>query len=330
MFSFNIINKKESTLLAVYDLEKINCSFDFIIFFQNAILYQKKNNIKKLDLCLVKGSVNGFKKYQFLREKENVLENALFRLNNIVIPSIMMFRKYYDNFFLINDRKHADEFFRKYKNFFPKGYNLNCEKRDYINQSIWKNLEKNYKDVELAKLDVSEHLSQKILKKINTSKRIISITLRESSYHEHRNSLIREWKNFVTFLEKKNYFVIVIRDSEKIYLDNFFENNNLFPQASYDLYLRSSIYKASYINYFVSCGPSIVCWCNDYKSVSFNLWGIEQDRASFEDNMGLERDEESKILDKNNHFLLSEADTFSNLSKFHENFFLNDIDLDIK
>ena len=139
MFSFNIIDKKESTLLAVYDLEKINCSFDFIIFFQNAILYQKKNNIKKLDLCLVKGSVNGFKKYQFLREKENVLENALFRLNNIVIPSIMMFRKYYDNFFLINDRKHADEFFRKYKNFFPKGYNLNCEKRDYINQSIWKN-----------------------------------------------------------------------------------------------------------------------------------------------------------------------------------------------
>ena len=42
MINLQIFSKKKSTLLAVYDLEKINCSFDFMTFFQNAKLYQKK------------------------------------------------------------------------------------------------------------------------------------------------------------------------------------------------------------------------------------------------------------------------------------------------
>lgn len=317
MFNLNILNKKKS-LLAVYDLDKINCSFDFITFFQNSILYQKKNNIESLDLCLIKGSVDGFKKNQFLREKENKIDNAFLRLNNIVMPSIMMFRKYYNNFFLINNRNDANKILNKYKNFFPKKYDLNCDKNDYCSQTVWGNLEKDYRNVKLAKLEVPEYLSKKILQKINTSKKIISITLRESSYHEERNSQINDWKDFISFLEKKNYFVIVIRDSEKIYLDNLFEANNIFPQASHDLFLRSAIYKISHINYFVSGGPSLICWCNNYKSVNFKLWGIKQERAQYEDNMHLERDQQSRILDKNNHFFLSDIDNISNLTKFYE------------
>ena len=136
--------------------------------------------------------------------------------------------------------------------------------------------------------------------------------------HEERNSQINDWKDFISFLEKKNYFVIVIRDSEKIYLDNLFEANNIFPQASHDLFLRSAIYKISHINYFVSGGPSLICWCNNYKSVNFKLWGIKQERAQYEDNMHLERDQQSRILDKNNHFFLSDIDNISNLTKFYE------------
>ena len=67
MFNLNLFNKKNDSMIAVYDLDKINCSYDFVIFFQNAILYKKKNNIKTLDLCLIKGSVDGFKKNQFSR-----------------------------------------------------------------------------------------------------------------------------------------------------------------------------------------------------------------------------------------------------------------------
>ena len=51
-------------------------------------------------------------------------------------------------------------------------------------------------------------------------------------------------ESFVEYLERKGYYVIVLRDTETIYRDNLFEKNIIFPHASYDLYLRSAIYKS--------------------------------------------------------------------------------------
>ena len=229
-----------------------------------------------------------------------------------------MFRKHYKNFFLIDDRDDSDEIFNKYNNFFPPKFSLKMNKKNYCNQSVWARLGENYNDVELAELYVPEVLAKKIIKKINTSKKIVSITLRESSFKTDRNSIIKEWKDFVDFLEKKNYYVIVLRDTETAYMDNLFEKNNIFPHAPYDLYLRSAIYKVSHVNYFVNSGPSIICWVNNYKSVFFKAWGVKENRAVNEDNFGMERDNQSKVLDNNNHFLVADIDENFNLINFHE------------
>ena len=43
MFKTNFFKKKNNeTLLAIYDLNKISCSFDFLVFFQVAHMYKKK------------------------------------------------------------------------------------------------------------------------------------------------------------------------------------------------------------------------------------------------------------------------------------------------
>ena len=43
MFKTNFFKKKNNeTLLAIYDLNKISCSFDFLDFFQVAHMYKKK------------------------------------------------------------------------------------------------------------------------------------------------------------------------------------------------------------------------------------------------------------------------------------------------
>ena len=322
MINLKIFSKKKSTLLAVYDLEKINCSFDFMTFFQNAKLYQKKNNFDKLDLCIIRGSENGFKKQQFIySEKDNKLDNAMFRLNYIVIPMVMMFKKHYENFYLLEDRNEAISFLDNYKNFFPQVFHssgLKSNKNIYCRQSVWARLEEDYKNVDLIKLEVQELLSKKLLNKLDNTKKIISITLREGSYREHSNSLLDEWKNFVSYLEKNNYIVIVIRDAEKVYLDNLFEKNNIFPHASHDLYLRAAIYKISYFNYFVAGGPAIICWSNGYKSANFKFWYTDEKSKVAEQNTSIQRNHQSKILNKSNHFLLSELDTVENLINFHK------------
>ena len=318
MFNLKFFNKKNDSMIAVYDLDKINCSYDFVIFFQNAILYKKKKNIKTLDLCLIKGSVDGFKKNQFSREINDKLDNAISRLNNIVIPAIMMFRKHYRNFYLIDKREEANKILNKYQNFFPHNFHLKMDKGFYCRESVWARLEENHKEVDLAELYVPEVLTKKIIRKINTQKKIISITLRESSFRTERNSIIKEWESFVEYLERKGYYVIVLRDTETVYRDNLFEKNIIFPHASYDLYLRSAIYKISYANYFVNSGPSIICWVNNYKSIFFKAWGIKENREANEDNLGIEKNEQSKVLDNNMHFLVGDIDENLNLIKFHE------------
>ena len=62
----------------------------------------------------------------------------------------------------------------------------------------------------------------------------------------------------------------------------------------------------------------VICWVNNYKSIFFKAWGIKQDRAGNEDNLGIEKDKQSKVLDNHNHFLVSDIDENLNLINFHE------------
>ena len=95
--SFNFLKKK--SILGIYDLEKINCSYDFFTFYQNLFHYAKTQNIKTVDICILAGLTNDFKKEQFGREKQNSLGYANSRLSNIVIPSLNLFEKKVNNFY---------------------------------------------------------------------------------------------------------------------------------------------------------------------------------------------------------------------------------------
>ena len=71
------------------------------------------------------------------------------------------------------------------------------------------------KEFEFAKLNVSKVLSQKIREYLNTKKKIITITLRESGYTRFRNSKLSEWKKFINHINESKFKIIVIRDFEK-------------------------------------------------------------------------------------------------------------------
>ena len=317
---FSILKKNKNKLLAIYDLEKINCSHDFLVFFQNVILFKKKKGIKNIYLILLPGSLNGFKPQQFKREKKNKLYYAQSRLNNIVLPSVNMFRKYYDNFIHLKNRAEFLNFSKSYDFFFPENYNLNINKHKYTSQCIWINLEKNYKNVSLTKLNLPKLFVNNLKKKIKSKKRIVTITLREGSYTVERNSSKKDWLKFVNYLNKENYNVIIIRDFENINKKDMFEEYELFPNASYDIVTRTALYSISDVNFFVDGGPQTICWINGYKSISWKVWGDGKQRGLYEDNLGLERDELSKVLNPYKNILLSANDNFKNLIKF-KNYF---------
>lgn len=170
----NFIKKFNKKMVAIYDLDKINCSHDFLVFFQNANYHKKINKMKTLDIIILSGSSSGFKKEQFQREKNFKLEYAKSRLENIIYPSLHMFSNSFDNFYFIKDRNEFNLGLikSKYKLIFPQKYNLNINKKEYVKYCIWANLEKNYKTFNLTPLKVSKILVKKVFKSLNTKKKL--------------------------------------------------------------------------------------------------------------------------------------------------------------
>ena len=309
--SFNFLKKK--SILGIYDLEKINCSFDFFTFYQNLFHYAKTQNIKTVDICILAGLTNDFKKEQFGREKQNSLGYANSRLSNIVIPSLNLFEKKVNNFYYIKDRKKILEIIENYYSIFPPNYSLNSHKRELLKYIWWSNLESSSRKVELVKIKPNLLVEKYIKKNLAKSKRTITITLREGSYKKFLNSNLSEWKKFINYLKKKNYQIIVIRDFEKIGKRDFFKKYEKFPHASYDLSVRISLYKNTFINLGVTNGPTIINWINSYKTI---LWKCgEKFSPGYEENTGLVPFKKSNILTKNMRHVF-ENDSFNNLKKY--------------
>lgn len=228
-------NYKKDNILAIYDLEKASASYAFIEFFQNAFFIKEKLKIKKLDILIISGTHNGFKTEQFNREKNHKEDFANIRLYNIVFGMIFMLKKHINNFFFLNNRNDFYKFKKNYKIFFPENYKINLSKQDYTAKIRWKNLELNYKKVNIAKFKIFKLYEELIKKKINQKKTIITITLRESSYNKERNNNLKNILYFTQYLKKKNYLPIIIRDNEKIYQNDSLKKYEIFPEANHNI-----------------------------------------------------------------------------------------------
>lgn len=89
------------------------------------------------------------------------------------------------------------------------------------------------------------------------SKKLITITLRESSYQIERNSNLSAWAGFIISIDQSLYFPVIVRDTDKA-LDQL----PLFPEASFNIHIRAALYKLSYLNMTVSNGPFVISLYN--------------------------------------------------------------------
>ena len=91
-------------------------------------------------------------------------------------------------------------------------------------------------------------------------RKLITITLRESSYTKERNSNLKEWAEFIRSLDEKIYFPVIIRDSEEAMnlLATELMGLILFPEVPFDVHLRAAIYQLSCLCLSVSNGPAVI------------------------------------------------------------------------
>lgn len=246
-------------LLIIYDLECNGISYDYFIFMENALQYAKKKQITDLKILIIpsKNFKNFiFKKTQNKKEKKFSNEFGYLRLHNIIFNTLS-FYKNVNSIELVNNRYLI--FFKIifYNHIFPNKFNIFGDYFNLSNQGSWRNLERNNKIKKLIGIQILEYYMYKArnLKKVLGDKKIVTISLRESSYSKYRNSNLKDWLLICKYLEKKGYQPIVIRDFEHSYNKNDKLNEyTLIPEATQNINLRAAIYKVAFHNFFPDSG----------------------------------------------------------------------------
>ena len=97
------------------------------------------------------------------------------------------------------------------------------------------------------------------------NKKIIAITLRESTYETARNSNLNEWSKFIQALDKNIYFPVILRDLEKDMLEisPILGDVTVFHAPVWNIEIRAAFYEKSYLNMMVNNGPAIVAYANE-------------------------------------------------------------------
>jgi hypothetical protein len=253
----NRIIQPKNSLAVFYDLSVHPASFDFVTFLAGAEQHRIEKGLERMSVYLVPGPIEGFKSSKNLEQNQLGNANQEWRLQNIVIPACYLFKacRSVGN---CPSRSMYQAIVNESASIYPKGYNILSPK--YIYASTIGN---NYRRTGIKPVITPSSVAiERIRQWAGKEKRkIITVTLRESTYQEGRNSSIIEWQKFCLWADNVlGARVIVLRDFEKslVRLSGPIGRYRTMPEAEWSLQLRAALYQESYLNLMVVNGPGVI------------------------------------------------------------------------
>ena len=253
-----------SDLYAFYDLALSPATFDLANFLVLAEVARSKGSYDCIRLLLVP-DVSGQIKADRLHEEQAIKG----RLRTILLPLIRLMPTC-STVQVLSCRDELNQYGEIFsqKNVFPTGYTPDLPASFYSWQAVW---DASTNNADIQTMRAPSYICDKVdlwgcRNKIDFS-RVVTLTLRESTYQLARNSSLLDWINFADYLTKKGYIPIFIRDYEKLGCEaksDFPAHFIVCSQASKDLLFRIALYEKSFLNYFVNNGPWVVALFNKF------------------------------------------------------------------
>jgi|APSaa5957512622_1039677.scaffolds.fasta_scaffold33681_2 hypothetical protein len=269
---FSPFTKSKDTLYAYYDLATSALDFGVYIFLLIAERERIRLGLGKLCLVVVpeKEDVLQQRQNRLIAELTDEIEEVVkddmeWRMRNIIVPSISLVpSRCQVNVFL--SRKEAHMFQRVFvKHIFPMEYSmsnsikLNSQYK-YTMLDHWVNALKKgpLPDITPRRRALS-HVGEWI-ELYAKGRKVITITLRESSRFSARNSSLSDWGRFARTLNKDIYYPVILRDTEKDFqpVPEALEGVTIFHQPVWNIELRAALYELSYLNMGINNGPSVL------------------------------------------------------------------------
>lgn len=269
-FIFSAKKTNTDTLYLFYDLEVSPITFDFGWALALAEQERKKANLKKIYVVFVPGKEEGLRKEDPLYEKcvdvfarrwrcVELLQGMCTLIENFSGMTFCANREE-AQYLCENNRPHV--FPKHYTTVFPIAHST----RYLLTPS---------KDAMALRANIqARHYIKCWADTFLNNRKLITITLRSSTYMPERNSNIFAWKAFAKNLDLNKYFPVFIPDTEKALTatTDEWQSFNVFNEPAWNLQLRAALYELSYLNLGVNNGPMALCWLNrNCRYISFKM-----------------------------------------------------------
>lgn len=251
--------QNDNVLYAFYDLEASPATFDIVTFLILAEIARQKTGCEYLNVVIVPGSHSEGLRYDCSVDSEKQ------RINNILVPCCSLLPSCKGAVTVCSTRQQAQTVRTNLAKYvFPARYSPKVPQAKFSLKNLFDFVAEGYKIPSIQAGSLECNRIDNWITRIAGGKKVISITLREASYEQDRNSDLKAWGRFARSLNGENYFPVVIRDLEKVFepLPPELDGLTVLPEFSLELRLRAALYEKSYINFFVNSGPANLCYMN--------------------------------------------------------------------
>lgn len=246
-------------LYAVYDLAATPNTFDVVVFLVLAEIERRATASETFHLYVVPGPNEGFR----VDADVSNLERQRYVRRNVVLGSHTLMptcsgvslcstREAIERLLYVENVAGGGD-----RLVFPPAYSVHFPVRCY---HFYRLAEHWLAGVDIPGLEPPEHALTLVdaWRAVHCrGRKVVTVTLRESSMQPERNSTLREWGRFVSTLDPQEYAVVVLRDLETVHqpLPEAFDGCLTYPEAVVSIELRAALYRRAYLNLCVNNGP---------------------------------------------------------------------------
>lgn len=252
--------KQQDTLYAFYDLAVSPATYDIVAFLVLAELRRREVRCTQVHVVIVPGPNEGF------RDDVTPYDagDKQWRLRQILVPCCWLVPSC-RQVTVCTSRDEARALqVAVARHVFPRGYTVRCPIEKYYFSHI---VEATNGGAILPSIEATAQARRFIgdwIARWADGRKLVTITLRESSYQQTRNSSMKEWAAFVRGLDRSKYLPVVIRDIERAFEGHppGFDGAALFNEVVWNVELRAALYESSFLNLMVNNGPALLCLLN--------------------------------------------------------------------
>jgi hypothetical protein len=237
-------------------------TFDFFLYLVNAEIERIKRGFDFLKLHIIlpldgSDELMNIDDSTFRNGEHANIHYILDRISGIIEPLCRCHPK------VLSVAQFSKDEFEFYKaNFqpgtvFPEDYQDGRTKQYYY-ANIEDDLRQHLHEIQgfITATQSAHQVVSRFLEECSLGRKVVVVTLREYDFQYHRNSKSQDWTRFIDGLDSQLYFVVIVRDTYKVYTPFQDSNGHIFNEASLDLKIRAALYQQAYLNLSVNCGPS--------------------------------------------------------------------------